>query len=84
MRAYNIVGVDGNAFALIGYTIDAMKHAFRCVSRQQDEDGIRCFGRDAQKELRDKCMSGSYDNVVCLCYEMCTDVNEYLGLDEEE
>ena len=67
---YNLVGVDGNAYALMGYTQRAMKDA-------------KFEKADISKMLKDA-MSGDYNNLICVCDEWIDRVNKKLGLEDDE
>ena len=69
MARYSLIGVDGNAFAIIGYTQRALKRA-----------GLF----DKVSEMREKAMSGDYSNVITTCDEYLDMANEALGLDDED
>lgn len=49
---YDLVGVDGNAFAIMGYTARALKN-----------EGLR----DLVDEMYDEAQSGDYDNLIRVC-----------------
>lgn len=49
---YSLVGVDGNAFGIMGYTSRALKN-----------EGLRDLVADMQSEA----MSGDYDNLIQVC-----------------
>ena len=52
MKKYSLVGVDGNAFAIMGYTGRALK----------------CTGhRDLVDKMYDEAMSGDYNHLICVC-----------------
>lgn len=67
---YTLVGCDGNAFAIIGYTQRAMK-----------ECG---FGSIDIKEMREKATSGDYYNVISTCDEYITLCNAKIGYTDED
>ena len=64
---YNLVGQDGNAFALMGYTARALK-----------ETGHR----DLIDEMRQRAMSGDYWNLVAVCDEYIQIANDSLEDDD--
>ena len=66
---YSLVGVDGNAFSVMGYTAKAMKEA-----------GLD----DEVAKMRKEAMSGDYDHILCVCSDWIDIVNEKLGLEEED
>ena len=51
---YNLVGVDGNAYAVMGYTSRALKN-----------EGLP----NLVSEMQEKAMSGDYNNLLCVCME---------------
>jgi len=58
---YDLVGVDGNAFAVMGYTARALKN-----------EGLY----DKVAEMRDKAMSGDYSNLICVCMDYVDMAND--------
>lgn len=73
MKAYTLVGVDGNAFAVMGYVRSAMKHA------KMTKEDIDAYTKDAT--------SSDYNHLLVVSCEMIDKVNEVLGLndyDEDE
>ena len=58
---YTLVGQDGNAFALMGYTSRCMKE---------------CGLRDEIDEMRERAMSGDYYNLIRVCDEYIQRCNE--------
>jgi hypothetical protein len=68
MPKYDLVGVDGNVFSLIGYTGNALKR-----------EGLR----DLIPEMQKKAMSSDYDNAIRTCMEYLDLANQAAG-DEEE
>ena len=49
---YTLVGVDGNAFSVMGYTSRALK---------------RTGHRDLVERMKNEAMSGDYNNLICVC-----------------
>ena len=58
---YDLVGVDGNAFMLMGYTARALKN-----------EGLG----NLVSEMQSKAMSGDYDTVIATCLEYVDRANE--------
>lgn len=58
---YSLVGQDGNAFSLMGYTARCMKE---------------CGLRDEIDEMRERAMSGDYNNLIAVCDEYVQRCNE--------
>ena len=50
---YSLIGVDGNAYALMGYTANAMKH---CNFSEEEID-----------KMYEEATSGDYNNLICVC-----------------
>lgn len=74
MKPYNLVGVDGNAFAVMGYVSNAMRRSG--FSKKEEDEYLA----DAQ--------SSDYHHLLCVSCQMVEKVNEKLRqegkLDEEE
>ena len=73
MKAFTLVGVDGNAFSIMGYVRSAMKRA------QMTSQDIDAYTKDAT--------SSDYNHLLVVSCEMIDKVNEVLGLnkyDEDE
>ena len=68
MKAYTLVGVDGNAFAIMGYVRTAMRRAW--MSRED----IDAYTKDAT--------SSDYNHLLVVSCEMIDKVNQILGLNE--
>ena len=66
---YSLVGVDGNAYSIMGYTANALKRS-----------GLR----DKVDEMREKAMSGDYYNLIAICDEYIDMANEAAGYNEED
>lgn len=58
---YDLVGVDGNAFAVMGYTA-------RALSRE----GLR----DLIPQMRKEAVAGDYNDLVCVCMGYLDKANE--------
>lgn len=68
MKAFTLVGVDGNAFAVMGYTARALRRA--------NLD-------DKVDEMYEKAQSGDYYHLIAVCQEYIEMANEAMGLTEE-
>lgn len=72
---YSLVGVDGNAFMLMGYTARALR-----------SEGLG----NRVSEMQSKAMSGDYNTVICTCLEYLDIANEaakasgYVSDDDED
>ena len=72
MPKYSLVGQDGNAYALMGYTQRALKN-----------EGLG----DLCKEMLDNAMSGDYYHLIAVCDEYLERTNEVAyenGYDEDD
>lgn len=65
---YSLVGQDGNAFSLMGYTARCMR---KCGFKKADID-----------EMRERAMSGDYDNLIVVCDEYIQKCNDTLDYDD--
>lgn len=73
MKAFTLVGVDGNAYAVMGY----VQRAMRTANMSQEE----------REAYREDAMSSDYNHLLCVSIDMIEKVNEKLGLvpgDEED
>jgi len=69
MSRFTLVGVDENAFSVMGYTQ-------RCLKQAGLEDKIH--------EMRIKAMDGDYSNCICVCLEYVEMANKALEMEDEE
>lgn len=58
---YSLVGVNGNAFSVMGYTAQALKR-----------EGLR----DLVDEMHKEAMAGDYDNLLAVCMRYIDMANE--------
>lgn len=70
MKAFNLVGVNGNAFSVMAYVSNAMKKAG--------------YNPSDIAEYRKKATSANYDMLLMLSMEMIDNCNEKLGLTDDE
>ena len=64
MEEYCLVGIDGNAYSIMGYTMRAMKR-----------EGLR----DDVNKMLEEAKSGDYDHLLSVCQgyiEKCNDAHE--------
>lgn len=61
-KNYTLVGVDGNAYAIMGYVRNAMKR------EDKTKEEIEAYTKDA--------MSSNYYHLVAVSVEMCEKLNE--------
>ena len=76
MAKYSLVGVDGNAFSLMGYTARALRQTGH---------------RDLEHEMYEKATAGDYNNLIRVCCEYIDIANGdsdeddgYLGEEDDE
>ncbi len=69
MQKFTLVGVDGNAFCVMGYTANALKQA-------KLKDKVDAMYKEAT--------SGDYNNLICVCLKYVEMANEALGLEDED
>lgn len=67
---YSLVGVDGNAYSIMGYTMNAMR-------REK-------FSEEDVDKMLAEAKSGDYNNLICVCCDWISKVNEKAGLDEDD
>ena len=67
---YCLVGVDGNAYALIGYTTKAMRR-----------EG---FSSEEIQKMHKEATASDYNNLVCVCDDYVQKCNERAGDEDEE
>ena len=68
MKAYTLVGINGNAYSIMGYVRVAMDNA------NMTNDDIDAYVKDAT--------SSDYNHLLAVSCEMIDKVNEILGLNE--
>lgn len=67
MEKFTLVGVDGNAFAILGYTKRAMKTA----------------GLDSEIErMQEEATRSDYYNLIAVCDRYVDEANKALGLED--
>ena len=68
MKAFSLVGVDGNAYSIMVYTANALETAK--------------LG-DKVDEMYEKATSSDYYHLIAVCDDYVNMANEALGLEEE-
>ena len=69
---YTLVGCDGNAFAVMGYVINAIRESGKLVGRPQ------CLTDSNIENYKTLAMSGNYDELLCVSMQTLDDINEDL------
>lgn len=70
MKEFTLVGIDGNAFNIMGYTAGAMKKAH--------------FKRDEIQKYYQDATSSDYNHLIVISDEMIQKCNQILGLCDED
>ena len=70
MKPYSLVGVNGNAYAVMGYTADAMRKAG--------------FSKEDIDKMYSEAKNGDYTHLISVCMDYIEEVNEKLGLEYSE
>lgn len=68
MAKYNLVGVDGNAFAIMGYTARALRQTGNA---------------DLVKKMQEEATAGDYWNLIRVCDKYIDIANENVEDDED-
>lgn len=68
MRRFTLVGVDGNAFSVLGYTQKALRTA-----------GLS----DKIEEMQKKATSGNYHHLIAICDEYIDMANKAMGITDD-
>lgn len=66
---YTLVGVDGNAYAIMGYTARALRR-----------EGLS----ELISKMNEEATSGDYDNLIYVCDKYIGLANEAAGEDEDD
>lgn len=66
---YSLIGVDGNAFAIMGYTSRALKQTGH---------------RDLVDKMHEEAMAGDYSNLIRACMKYIEIANASIEEDENE
>ena len=66
---YTLIGVDGNAYAIMGYTAKALRR-----------EGLN----DLVDQMLEEATSGDYDNLLMVCMGYIDKANEAAGDTEED
>ena len=67
---YTLVGVDGNAYAIMGYTQRAMRQSG--------------FSKDEIDQMLAEATSGDYYNLIAVCNGWIDKCNERVGEEDED
>lgn len=71
VKQYTLVGVNGNAYCIMGYVLRAMRE---CYSIGYDS----AFDKAAQDEFIKNAESSNYDNLVCVSANKIDELNDYI------
>ena len=70
MSKYDLVGVDGNAFSVMGYVVNAMR---QCGMSKEERD-----------KYKKAAMSSDYDHLICVSCDMIERCNDIAGWEDED
>jgi hypothetical protein len=70
MGRFSLIGVDGNAFCVMGYTARAMRRSG--------------FTQDEIDKMYEEAESGDYNNLLCVCNDYVEKCNEKMGYTEDD
>lgn len=73
MKAYSLVGIDGNAYSIMGYTVKAMQAACKQV---RNGSALQKFGSVAQTAYRAEATSSDYNHLIRVSVDMLDRVNK--------
>lgn len=77
MKKKTLVGVNGNAFCVMGTVSSWMKEACSLARQQADEDGIKTFDEKAIDAYTNEAMSSDYNHLLNVSVEMVDKINNY-------
>lgn len=70
MTKFDLVGVNSNAFSIMGYVRNAMRKSG--------------FSQDEINNYSNECMRGDYDDLLAKSFDMIDECNDRLGLKDAE
>ena len=77
MKKKTLVGVDGNAFCIIGTVGDWMEEAYNLAKQRSDENGMKAFNEEAIDAYTSDAISSDYDHLLGVSVKMTDKINEY-------
>ena len=82
MKKKTLVGVNGNAWCVMGTVSRWMKEAYRDASTpdsdgQVDENAMKLFHKEAITAYTNDCTSGDYNHLLCVSCDMVDKINDY-------
>lgn len=77
MKKKTLVGVNGNAFCVMGTVSSWMEEAYSLAKQQADEDGMKAFNKEAIDAYTNEAMSSNYDHLLSVSVEMVDKINDY-------
>lgn len=82
MQKYDLVGVNGNAYCVMGYVSRAMREAYKEANTpdydgQVDELAMKEFGKEAQSAYTKDATSSDYNHLLCVSMNMLDKVNKF-------
>lgn len=77
MKKKTLVGVNGNAFCVMGTVSSWMEEAYSLAKRRADKDGMKAFNKEAIDAYTNEAMSSNYDQLLSVSVEMVDKINDY-------
>ena len=77
MKRKTLVGVDGNAFCIMGTVSGWMEETYDLAKQRSDEEGMKSFNEDAVTAYTSNAMSSDYDHLLRVSVEMVDKINDY-------
>ena len=77
MKKKTLVGVDGNAFCIMGTVSSWMEEAYHLAKQRSDEDGMKAFNEEAVNAYTSDAMSSDYNHLLGVSVKMTDKINSY-------
>lgn len=77
MKKKTLVGVDGNAFCIMGTVSGWMEEAYDLAKQRSDEDGMKAFNEEAVSAYTSDAMSSDYNHLLGVSVKMTDKINKY-------
>lgn len=77
MKKKTLVGVNGNAFCVMGTVSSWMEEAYSLAKQRADKDGMKAFNKEAIDAYTNEAMSSNYDHLLGVSVMMVDKINDY-------
>lgn len=77
MKKKTLIGVNGNAFCVMGTVSSWMEEAYSLAKQRADEDGMKAFNKEAIDAYTNEAMSSNYDHLLGVSVKMVDKINDY-------